>query len=85
MARQGWTGMRNGMLLSAAEADGWQVFLTVDVGVQHQNTLAGRRISVVTLRARSNDHGVLLPLMPRVMDVLASLPPGAVVNVSEAE
>ncbi len=37
----GFSGKRNGELLALAEHAGWQVFLTVDQGIEYQQNLAG--------------------------------------------
>jgi predicted nuclease of predicted toxin-antitoxin system len=40
-------GMKNGRLLDAAEAAGFDVLITVDQNIPDQQNLAGRRISLV--------------------------------------
>ena len=47
----GWDTLRNGELLDAAEAAGFDVFVTTDRNIRHQQNLAGRRIAVVVLGA----------------------------------
>ncbi len=46
---RGWDLLRNGELLDAAEAAGFDVFLTTDRNIRFQQNLAGRRIAVVVL------------------------------------
>jgi predicted nuclease of predicted toxin-antitoxin system len=48
-AQQGWATLRNGELLAAAEADGFDVLLTTDKNMPYQQNLAGRKIAVVVL------------------------------------
>src|SRR5271155_4527611 len=48
-AQQGWDTLKNGELLAAAEADGFDVLLTTDKNMPFQQSLAGRRIAVVVL------------------------------------
>ncbi len=45
----GWDTLRNGELLDAAEAAGFDVFLTTDRNLRHQQNLTGRRIAIVVL------------------------------------
>jgi len=40
---EGVAGLKNGQLLEAAEAGGFDVFITVDQGIEYQQDLAGRR------------------------------------------
>ena len=46
---RGWDSLRNGELLDAAEAAGFDVLLTTDRNIHHQQTLIGRKIAVVIL------------------------------------
>ena len=48
-AEQGWDRFRNGELLSAAEAAGFDLLLTTDRNMQYQQTLSGRKIAVIIL------------------------------------
>lgn len=46
---KGWTGLKNGELLRAAEEDGIEVFLTGDQTLAYEQNLRGRSIAVVAL------------------------------------
>lgn len=43
----GFSGLKNGELLDAAESAGFQVLLTVDQGFGYQQNLAGLKIALV--------------------------------------
>lgn len=43
----GWSTLRSGELLSAAEAAGFDVFVTTDTNLRYQQNLSGRRIAIV--------------------------------------
>ena len=45
----GWSELQNGEILDRAEADGFDLFITTDQSIQHQQELARRRISVIVL------------------------------------
>ena len=45
----GWDTLRNGELLDAAEAAGFDLFLTTDRNLRYQQNLAGRQIAIVVL------------------------------------
>ena len=47
----GWAGLKNGELPRAAEDRGFDVFLTGDQTLFHEQNLAGRRLAVVALSA----------------------------------
>ena len=46
---RGWDNLRNGELLGAAEAAGFDVFLTTDRNIRYQQNLIGRTIAIVVL------------------------------------
>jgi hypothetical protein len=46
----GWDMLRNGELLDAAEAAGFDVLLTTDRNIRYQQNLTGRRLAIVVLR-----------------------------------
>jgi hypothetical protein len=48
-AQEKWNRLRNGELLNAAEAAGFDVLLTTDKNMRYQQNLAGRKIAIVVL------------------------------------
>jgi hypothetical protein len=46
---RGWSGLENGKLLDAAEADAYAVLVTPDQNIKHQQNLVGRKLAVVVL------------------------------------
>lgn len=77
----GMAGLKNGDLLESAEAARFDVFLTVDQGIEYQQNLSGRKIAMMILRAKSNRLRDLLPLVPACLKVLESVQPGQIVRV----
>ncbi len=45
----GWDRLKNGELLKAAEAAGFEVLVTGDRSIRYQQNLAGRKIAIVVL------------------------------------
>src|SRR5437899_4343835 len=60
----GLAGLTNGELLTAAETAKFDVFLTVDRGIEYQQNLIGRNIAIIIFRTKSN----------RLKDLLAHVP-----------
>jgi hypothetical protein len=77
----GWSGIQNGALLRRAVAEGFTVFVTVDQNLEHQQNVPSIALTVVILRARSNDIADLLPLMPEVRTAISSAQIGQIVRV----
>jgi hypothetical protein len=46
---QGWDRLRNGELLDAAEAAGFEVLVTTDRNIRYQQNLSGRKLAIVVL------------------------------------
>jgi predicted nuclease of predicted toxin-antitoxin system len=74
-------GKKNGELLREAELAGYQVLLTVDQGIFHQQNFAARKLSVITIRCRTNQLEDLLPLVAPILKVLETISAGQVVSV----
>jgi hypothetical protein len=71
--------LKNGELLSAAEAAGFEVFVTTDRNIVHQQNLRGRRIAIVIL---SKGRWKLIKLkFADIQAAVATATPGAVVQV----
>ena len=50
---RGWSTLGDGELLAAAEAQGFEVFVTTDMNLRHQQNLARRIIAIVVLGTTS--------------------------------
>lgn len=76
----GWGGVKNGALLVLAAAE-FDAFITVDKNLPYQQNIATLPVAVVVLRAHSNELQSLLPLVPRLEEVLATLRPRTLVQI----
>jgi hypothetical protein len=77
----GLNGLANGQLLIAAEGTGFEVLITVDRNMQHQQRFVGREISLVVLQARTTSFEDLAPLVPEVLRALEFIKAGDVVRI----
>jgi predicted nuclease of predicted toxin-antitoxin system len=77
----GLAGLKNGRLLQAAEAAGFDILITVDQNIPDQQNLAGRRISLVILCGPTNRLRDLALLVPAAIFALLSIGRGDVVRV----
>ena len=76
----GWASMRNGELLTLAEAD-FDVFLTVDRNLSFQQDVSRFDVAVVVLIAKGNRRSDLQPLIPDLLAILVGVAPGQLVRV----
>jgi hypothetical protein len=52
---QGWSGLKNGALLTAAEAAGFDLFLTSDQELSYQQNFTARQMAVLVLSTNNWD------------------------------
>jgi predicted nuclease of predicted toxin-antitoxin system len=74
----GWGELDNGELLAAAEAE-FDVLVTTDKNLRHQQNLAGRRLAIVILPTTSWPE--LRARETQILDAINALRPGEVVDV----
>lgn len=77
----GWGGIKNGELLTRATPE-FDAMVTVDKNLQYQQNLHALPITVIVLDAASNELPHLLPLIPGLEEILASLPPRTLVRIA---
>ena len=77
----GWRGLRNGDLLRVASEE-FDVFITTDQGIPHQQNLARYDIGIVLLEAVSNRVEDLAPLVPGVKARLEQVKSGVIIRVA---
>lgn len=75
-------GLKNGVLLTAAESAGFEVMITADQEIPFQQNLTFRRISILILCAPSNRLADLKLLVPAALKTLESLLPGQIVRIT---
>jgi hypothetical protein len=76
---EGLAGRKNGELL--AEKAGFQVFVSLDRGLEHEQNLQRRIIAIILVRVKSNRLADLLPHRTEILQVLGFIKPGELVKV----
>lgn len=75
----GFSGKKNGELLQLAEDAGFEVLVTADQGIPFQNSMEGRSIAPLILKAPSNDSDTLGHAAESLVETIAKIRPGAVI------
>lgn len=70
-----WQELENGDLLSAAEAEGFDLMITADKNLSYQQNLVGRRLALLILH--TNDWNTLKVDVERVIAALQGATPGS--------
>ena len=79
----GWAGIENGELLRKAVETRFDVLVTMDSNMVHQQNIERHAIAVVALRAASNRLADTRPLMPALLALLPNIKPGTVTFIPE--
>jgi hypothetical protein len=76
---QGWSGLRNGELLDAAEEAGFDLFITADQELRYQQNLARRKIAIVVLG--TNNWSFIRESIGKILAAVAAAAPGSYARV----
>jgi predicted nuclease of predicted toxin-antitoxin system len=79
--QMGWAAKKNGELLKLVARD-FEVFITVDQNLRHQQNLASSSLKFIVLVAANNQYDSLALLIPQVKAELTKLLPGDVIEIS---
>ena len=80
LAEKGWSDKDNGELLDLAEREGYEILVTTDQNLRHQQNLAERRIGIVVLLTTA--WPAIRRRTEEISQAIAAVRPGEVVEVS---
>ena len=76
---QGWAGLANGALIRQAEGNGYDVLVTADQNIRHQQNLRHTNIGVVVLL--SNRWPLVREHTTEIVDAVRQVRPGLLLEV----
>jgi len=76
----GFSGKENGELIALAEKK-FEVLITIDKNIRHQQNITGRNIAILIIRAASNDLDDIRPHIPQALAALKTIKPGQILEV----
>lgn len=79
-AERGWSTLENGVLLDRAEEDGYQLLITTDQSLRHQQNFAGRKIAILVLL--STAWPLIQLRVEEIQAVVNEMPPGDYKEIS---
>ena len=77
VAKEGWSGKKNGELLKLAEAK-FEIFITIDQNMQYQVNLLRAKIPIIVLVTQTNRFEDLKPLAAKVLNTLKNVKRGII-------
>jgi hypothetical protein len=75
----GWSGLKNGALLAAAEEAGFDLFITADQELSYQQNLRGRKIALLVLS--TNNWGVVKAEFAQIASAIEAIRAGSYCEV----
>ena len=80
---QGWSGLKNGALLTEAEKAGFDLFITADQELTYQQNLTGRKMAVLVLS--TNNWDLVKAGIAEIMAAIHAVTPGSYTEVEIPE
>ena len=74
----GWSGIKNGDLLKAAEQH-FTIFITADQQLLYQQNLTGNPLAIIVLP--TNQVPLVRNLLPRIREAIADIQPATIIEV----
>jgi predicted nuclease of predicted toxin-antitoxin system len=81
---KGWAALFNGELLSQAEKK-FDVMLTADANIKHQQNLTKRVIGIIVLRAFNNRLATHIAMLPEVNQAILNVNKGELIEILHEE
>ncbi len=76
----GFKGLKNGKLIDAAKQI-FEVLITVDKNIRHQQNRDKLPIAIIILSAKSNRYETLSPLISKALEILETIKIGEIIEV----
>jgi hypothetical protein len=76
----GWGGITNGKLLALAQQQ-FDVFVTIDQNLEHQQNVASLRLGVVVVVVPDNNIRFFKPLFAELLSAIQAVAGGKVISV----
>ena len=64
VTEKGWSRLKNGQLMTAASGEGFDILLTIDKNLQHQQNVGQYPLIVVVLNCLSSKLEVMITFLP---------------------
>jgi predicted nuclease of predicted toxin-antitoxin system len=78
--REGWAGIKNGVLLKLI-IPAFDIFITLDSNLVHQQNLDGIDLCVITLHAVNSRYETLQPLIADMLKAIGGAKSGVIIHI----
>ena len=80
----GWAGIANGKLMALAQQS-FDVFVTVDQNLEHQQNLPRLTLGLIVVAVPDNNIKYFRPIFPQLLQAAESVRPGQVIRITSPE
>jgi hypothetical protein len=80
-----WSGLKNGLLLTEAIKENFDVLLTIDKNIEHQQNMSNYKIAVVVLDAEKSKIDFMLELLPKFKEQVGEYEKGKIYLIEKVE
>lgn len=77
----GFKGLKNGVLIQSASAADFDVLISVDKNIEHQQNKVDLPLAILILSAKNNRIESLLPLIPEALEILEIINIGEIITI----
>lgn len=77
----GFKGLKNGQLIESASAAGFEVLVSADKNIEHQQDKTSLPLAILVLSARNNRLESLIPLMAEALETLKIIKTGEITTI----
>ena len=67
---KGWTGIKNGKLLELAAQNEYDVFITLDSNIKHQQKLSKYKLHILIIKAKTSRLNHLKLFIPKIQNLI---------------
>ena len=64
-----------------AEEKGFEIFLTVDQGIEYEQNLAAHRLGTIVIRSKSSRLADLVNYIPQILSAISAVRPGQLIRI----
>ena len=77
----GFAGKKNGELLKLAEEAGFEIFVTLDRGIEYEQNLSKHELAILLIRSQSSRLEALITHVPQILEELRASPNSRMIRV----
>lgn len=85
VTEMGWSGIKNGRLLSVAVKEGFDLLLTIDKNMEYQQNIVAHPITIVVFDVVRNKVEAYLPLVDPFYKQLSTIEKGKVYKITAGD